>query len=511
MLFNSYVFLLAFLPLAVVAFYTLNRLSRAAAIFSLVVFSLVYYAWWDVAYVPLLVGSILANYALGRRIQTLAPAHRRAAYALSVVGIAANLALLAYFKYAHFLADIVGLGGTFGSIVLPLAISFYTFQQIMYLVDSLRGDVAKEGLLQYTLYVMFFPHLIAGPLVHHREMMPQFSTSTAKGFRAEDLSVGLSLFVVGLAKKVLIADELSRYAAPVFAAAAADGPAPDFYAAWCGVLCYTFQIYFDFSGYSDMAIGAARLFGIRLPLNFFSPYRATSIIDFWRCWHMTLSRLLRNYLYIPLGGNRKGRVRRYVNLMITMLLGGLWHGAGWTFVIWGALHGAYLGVNHAWRALKARLGWRERDAWWTRFGARLLTFLAVMLAWVFFRAEDLPSALRLLDAMSGAQGLSMPARVVSPATAAHWGVVVSSLPAGPFFAGLLLLALVWLAPNSWEIFRAREPALLPKSFELASEPVRAPWLAWRPSPAWALAVAALACGALLGMLSGRSEFLYYQF
>jgi len=508
MLFNSYIFLLAFLPLAVLCFYQLNRVSRSAAIVSLVAFSLFYYAWWNPANVPLLLASIAVNFALGRRIQALVAASRRApARALLVAGIAANLLLLAWYKYAYFFTRLAGLQLDFGTIVLPLAISFYTFQQIMYLVDSWRGDVAREGLLQYTLYVMFFPHLIAGPLVHHREMMPQFSARATRAFQAEDLAVGLALFLLGLAKKVLIADDLSQYVEPAFATAAAGGR-PDFYGAWSAVLCYTFQIYFDFSGYSDMAIGAARMFGIRLPVNFYSPYRARSIIEFWRCWHMTLSRLLRNYLYIPLGGNRKGRVRRYVNLMLTMLLGGLWHGAGWTFVVWGALHGAYLGVNHAWRALRERLGWGEGGRL-GRFAALVLTFAAVVFAWVFFRAEDLPAALRMLAAMSGANGWSVPARIIGPETAAAWGVALSALPARPAFGCLALLAVVWLAPNTSEIAHRYAPALLPRDLELG----RPRWAAleWRPGAAWGVTLAALAVASLLGILSGRSEFLYYQF
>ena len=506
MLFNSYIFLLVFLPSAVISFYALNRLSRTLAILSLVAFSLVYYAYWNAAYVPLLLATVPVNYALGRRIQAAA-GRRRAARLLLILGVAGNLGLLAYFKYAHFIAGLVGMAGGIGSIVLPLAISFYTFQQIMYLVDSFRGDVPREGLLQYSLYVTFFPHLIAGPLVHHREMMPQFSTRTRKGLQLDDISVGLVIFFIGLAKKVLIADELAPFVTPVFSSAAS-GQTPDSYSAWCAVLGYTFQIYFDFSGYSDMAVGAARLFGIRLPINFFSPYRATSIIDFWRWWHMTLSRLLRNYLYIPLGGNRQGKFRRYLNLMVTMLLGGLWHGAGWTFIVWGGLHGAYLIVNHAWRALRERLGWQGDSRAW-RLAARTLTFLAVMLAWVFFRSEDLPSAFRMLAAMGGAGGWSVPARTFSPETEAAWGVAVSSLPLRPLFLCVVLLGVAWLAPNTYQITRHFSSAILPKGLDLGPGGRRS--LVWRPSAAWALATAALACGSLLGMLSARSEFLYWQF
>jgi len=308
-------------------------------------------------------------------------------------------------------------------------------------------------------------------------------------------------------KKVILADSLAPGANLAFADAA-KSIEPALSAAWAGALGYTLQLYFDFSGYSDMAVGAARMFGIRLPVNFFSPYRARSIIEFWRLWHMTLSRLLRNYLYIPLGGNRKGRVRRYVNLMITMLLGGLWHGAGWTFVIWGALHGAYLGVNHAWRALREKLGW-SGESRFARGAALLLTFAAVVFAWVFFRADDLPTALRMLEAMSGTHGWSVPARVVSVERAAAWGVAISTLPARPLFLCLALLAVVWFAPNTTEIMRRHEPALLPR--DLAIDERRGTWLQWQPSLAWAAVLSALTVGALLGILSGRTEFLYYQF
>lgn len=514
MLFNSYVFVFAFLPLALISFWAFNRYSRSAAVACLILFSLFYYGYWNYRYLPLLLGSILINYWTGRRIQKfMSDGGHAAARVLLACGIIANVALLGYFKYTYFALDTIArlfaVEANLQTIVLPLAISFYTFQQIAFLVDSYRGNVAKDGLLSYMAFVSFFPHLIAGPILHHRDIMPQFTGESRRQFRLDDLALGLTIFFIGLGKKVLIADPMAAFSTPTFAAAAS-GAGVDFYTAWCAALSYTFQIYFDFSGYSDMAVGAARMFGIRVPANFFSPYRASSIIDFWRRWHMTLSRLLRDYLYIPLGGNRNGPARRYVNLMATMLIGGLWHGAGWTFVIWGGLHGVYLAINHGWRALIGRFGWPgSPPSRWTTIASRLLTFLAVVIAWVVFRAEDLPSALRMLAAMSGAEGLSVPARVLSAETASAWGLAVSQLPLRPFLLGMALLAFVWLAPNSYELTSDHEPAVLPRGFRVEPAPISS--IAWRPSPAWSFAIALVAAASMLAMLSDRMEFLYYQF
>ena len=327
-----------------------------------------------------------------------------------VAGIAANLGLLGYYKYANFFVDnlnaLLGNNLILETIILPLAISFFTFQQIAYLVDAYRGETHEYSFLHYALFVTFFPQLIAGPIVHHHEMLPQFARSTIYRLKAEHLAVGLTIFTLGLFKKVVLADGVAVYATPVFNAAEA-GTALTFFEAWGGALAYTFQLYFDFSGYSDMAIGLARMFGIRLPLNFNSPYKATSIIDFWRRWHITLSRFLRDYLYIPLGGSRKGEARRLTNLLITMLLGGLWHGAGWTFVLWGGLHGCYLVVNNIWRKWRASRGHLHSTPV-GRFFAWLLTMLAVIVAWVPFRAEGMGAIQIMLSAMFGLQGISLP-------------------------------------------------------------------------------------------------------
>lgn len=265
------------------------------------------------------------------------------------------------------------------NIILPIGISFYTFTQIAFLVDTYQEKVNEYRFIHYLLFVTYFPHLIAGPVLHHKEMMPQFADSRIYKFSTTDFAVGLTIFCIGLAKKVLIADNLAPYANPLFSGA----DAPSLFIAWGGVLAYTFQLYFDFSAYSDMAIGLSRLFGVKLPLNFNSPYKATNISEFWGRWHMTLSRFLMDYLYIPLGGNRTGIIRRYRNLITVMLLGGLWHGAGWNFVIWGGLHGVYLIIHHGWGKLSELLNFPVNLVLW-RLTATSITFLSVCFAWVFF-------------------------------------------------------------------------------------------------------------------------------
>ena len=314
--------------------------------------SLVYYAWWRPEYLLLLLFSVAVNFGLGKLIIDGGLSRPRARAVLTV-GIIFNLCLLGYFKYAGFFVanvdDFFGAQWVVPNIILPIGISFITFQKIAFLVDAYRGLVRNCTPRNYTFFVTFFPQLIAGPITHHSEIMPQIGPSQRRDIAA-DLAVGISIFVVGLFKKVVIADSLAIYADAGYAMLRAGQPL-DHASAWVTVLCYSFQLYYDFSGYSDMAIGLARMFGFRLPVNFYSPYKSTSIIDFWRRWHITLSRFLRDYLYIPLGGNRRGPVRRYVNLGIVMLLGGLWHGANWTFVVWGAVHGLMLALNHAWRAI----------------------------------------------------------------------------------------------------------------------------------------------------------------
>jgi D-alanyl-lipoteichoic acid acyltransferase DltB (MBOAT superfamily) len=387
MLFNSYDYLLYFLPLTLIGFFALGR-RPGWSVAWLVAASLFFYAWWNPRYLPLILASIAFNFVIGGVIRR----ERSRAKLVLACGIAANLLLLGVFKYADFAIDnaAVMLGLTFSlpHIVLPLGISFFTFTQIAYLVDVYRDRAREPSLANYALFVSFFPHLLAGPILHHSEMMPQFASATNKRPQAANMAAGLFLLCIGLVKKVCFADHLAPLAEAGF-----DHPATlTTLGAWLAVLAYTLQIYFDFSGYTDMALGAARMFNIELPLNFNSPYHATNIREFWLRWHMTLSRFLREYLYIPLGGNRHGPARTALAVMATFVLGGLWHGAAWTFVVWGALHGCALVCYRGWQATGLRM---PRPLAWG------VTMLFVVIAWVFFRAPSLASAFAMLQAMAG--------------------------------------------------------------------------------------------------------------
>jgi len=493
MLFNSFGFIFVFLPITLAVYFLLGRWQRhQVAIAWLVAASLFFYGWWNPAYLGLLIGSILFNYAFGA---VLARRPGRDGRWLLVFGVGANLALLGYFKYSNFFLENINLltGADFGigQVILPLGISFITFQKIAYLVDAWQGKTREYNFLHFCLFVTFFPQLIAGPIVHHRDVMPQFARRSLHVFHHENLSVGVSIFVLGLFKKVVIADSLAQFAAPVFAATG-DGMTLTFFEAWVGALAYTFQLYFDFSGYSDMAIGLARMFGVKLPLNFHSPYKATSIIDFWRRWHMTLSRFLRDYLYIPLGGSRKGPSRRYLNLFLTMLLGGLWHGAGWTFVIWGGLHGFYLFINHAWRGLLKSLGLDGLSghraylvlSW-------LLTFLAVVVGWVYFRATNAGAAVAMLQSMAGLNGVDV--------AHAFGNELLSRDTALKWIFGAAVIA--WFLPNTQQIFARHAPAL---------DSISGGHMQWQPGFRWAMTTNVLALIALYHM-NRVSEFLYFQF
>ncbi|WEF35690.1 MBOAT family O-acyltransferase [Pseudoduganella chitinolytica] len=336
MLFNTFAFCAVFLPLALLGYFLLSRISLRGSVVLLLVASVIFYSYWDVRYLPLLAGSIVGNFLVGRAIVGAGEAGSAASRRWLVVGVAGNLALLTFFKYANFIVEnfaaATGYDIPSPGISLPIGISFFTFTQIAYLVDCYQGKVKETRPESYGLFVTYFPHLIAGPILHHKEMIPQFDTPQTHRFNTGRLTVGMIFFAIGLFKKVVIADGVARFVGPVFNMHHASLTQLE---AWAGALAYTFQLYFDFSAYSDMAYGLSYMFGIILPINFFSPYKATSIIEFWRRWHITLSTFLRDYLYIPLGGNRRGKAQRYVNLVITMLLGGLWHGAAWTFIAWG--------------------------------------------------------------------------------------------------------------------------------------------------------------------------------
>lgn len=411
MLFNSYEFIFAFFPAAIAGFYLIGAYSPTAAARFLGLMSLLFYGWWSLQALPLLVGSIVFNYWLGSRLVAESENSTRRSWTLWFA-VGANLSFLAVFKYADFFISTVNVGRIAGGgqpipalhLVLPIGISFYTFTQIAFLVDCWQGKVRERSFSHYLLFVTYFPHLIAGPVLHHAQMMPQFAHAATYRPSAEKLGLGLATFTLGLTKKLVFADPLGQYADLVFDAVKT-GLEPSLLTAWLGVIAYALQIYFDFSGYSDMAIGIALCLGVRLPINFLSPYKATSIIDFWRRWHISLSTFLRDYLYIPLGGSHKGAFRRYINLAVTMILGGLWHGASWTFVLWGTLHGLFLTVNHLWRAVS-----------WPTFPASarpllaslawLLTFVCVCIAWVLFRADNLSTVITFYKGMLGLNGYS---------------------------------------------------------------------------------------------------------
>ncbi|MEY8688544.1 MAG: MBOAT family protein [Leptothrix sp. (in: b-proteobacteria)] len=426
MLFNSIVFLAGFLPLTLLGVFLLARWQPRGVVAWLLLASLIFYGWWNPAWLPLMLSSIALNLGAGRLIAARVDACRdHVSRRLLIGAIALNLLVLAHFKYGAFLVgnlNALGADWAVPSTELPLGISFFTFTQIAFLVDVYQRRAHDVDPLRYGLFVTYYPHLIAGPILHHRDMMSQFERPATLRFDASRLADALVLFILGLFKKVVLADAFGNYASPAFDAAAAS---PDvvltLFEGWGAALAYTLQIYFDFSGYSDMAIALAAMVGIRLPMNFDAPYRARNIAEFWRRWHMTLSRFLRDYLYIPLGGNRHGAARQQLNLMLTMLLGGLWHGAGWNFVIWGGLHGCYLMTFHASERAIGRLqaigGATQQPLDALQAVLRVLawpaTFVAVVIAWVFFRATNLGAAGAVLRGMAGLCGAVLPEQILT--------------------------------------------------------------------------------------------------
>ncbi len=506
MLFHSFIFLFVFLPLTILAHRLALRLGGAgAAMAALTVASLTFYGWWNPPYLAVILGSILGNFCLGSLIRkSTRKARKRRARALTGLGIGANLLTLGYFKYWNFFLDnahaIFGATPAAASVVLPIGISFFTFQQIAYLVDNYQRPIPDASFIRYTLFVTFFPQLIAGPIVHHREMMPQFRHRSFARPAFSMIAAGLFFLAAGLFKKLALADNLSPVVGQLFEEAAR-GKTLEFWQSWTGAFAYSLQIYFDFSGYSDMAIGLGLLFGIRLPVNFFSPYKATGYIDFWRRWHITLSRFLRDYLYIPLGGNRRGPARRYVNLLLTMLIGGLWHGAAWTFVLWGGLHGLFLALNHGWHHVRPPLGFIP--GWIRRGVAGAVTFASLTALWIFFRAPDFAQAGAVLRGMGGMNGSGW-ARKPSFIAALERATDV-----GPLVLALMLasLVLVWAAPNTIEIARIVLPGE-PRDIQSARQ--RRAWIRFRPSWGWAVGTGLLAAAAFWAAPE-ISEFIYFQF
>ena len=497
MLFNSYPFIFVYFPLVLIGFFLIGKRNARAAAGFLGLASLFFYGWWSVQALPLLLGSICVNYWFGLQLTPAPGRNDRKRKTLLIASLVINLGVLAVFKYANFFLENVDAGLVAAGltpidlvhIVLPIGISFYTFTQIAFLVDCWQGKVHERSFVHYALFVTYFPHLIAGPVLHHAQMMPQFANPATYRVDYDKVSLGLAIFVFGLAKKLLIGDPMGQYADLMFTGVH-NGVQPTVVSAWFGVMAYTLQIYFDFSGYSDMAVGLSLCLGVQLPLNFNSPYKSTNIIEFWRRWHISLSTFLRDYLYVPLGGNRKGPARRYLNLFLTMLLGGLWHGAAWTFVIWGALHGFFLMVNHLWNAKvrrNAKPGVVGRVLGW------LLTFVCVMIAWVVFRAESMSAATAIYKGMLGMNGMTQ-------SIFSEFGSIPYRKP--EFFQTLLVGLIICLA--------------LPPTITLQRWVPQAQMLAGRPRLAWIFTAAmavftVILLGVCVSKLGSYSPFLYFQF
>ena len=489
MVFSSHLFLLLFLPCTLAGFFWAKRyLGEDWPRRWLLLASLVFYGWWSWYYLLLLLLNILWNYGFGLAITR----HRGTAMATRLMwaGITVNLAWLGYFKYANFFLDnlnhLIGSNWTLGVIILPLAISFQTFQQIAYLIETHNSQDQERSFERYLLFVAFFPQLIAGPIIRHSEIGVQIERlGISDKPWAQHLAVGLSIFIIGLAKKTLLADPLAPMGNEAFQAAQAGTISAEL--AWSGTLAYTMQLYFDFSGYSDMAIGLARMFGIYLPVNFWSPYRATSIADFWHRWHITLSRFLRDYLYYPLGGNRKGTLRTHGNLLITMFLGGLWHGAAWTFVLWGIYHGLLLSLQRILRRWLPAAPVRLAGLPVGRLLSIALTFILVALGWVMFKAQDIPTALNMYQSLVNVENM------LTTSNHLNW------LHLGG------MLAIIFLAPNTSQIMNRHQP--IPNIEQL---PMGTPRLLWKPAPQWALLLALIGATAVLAT-HRYTEFLYFQF
>ncbi len=480
--------------------------------------SVIFYSIWDYTNLVPLFGSIFSNYLFGYQISNTSSKKRK--IAIFIPAILFNLILLGYYKYSNFLGNLLNPDAFMiekcSTVAIHLGISFFTFTQIAFLVDTYKEKCREYNIVNYILFVTYFPHLIAGPIIHHKEMMPQFTKFAKRAFRWENISLGTSLFMIGLFKKVIIADYFVSDISGIFSQSTGE---ISFLNAWFGTLSYTIQIYFDFSGYSDMALGLSKMFGIKLPVNFNSPYQATSIIDFWRRWHITLSRFLRDYIYIPLGGNRHGEPRKYFNLFLTMFIGGLWHGAGWTFVVWGALHGVLLALNNALNRLTFCLPFSLPQGKFTIEIKKIGTFIMVALLWVPFRAQDLNSTLNIWKGCLGLNGFYFPetwAQKLGPLTPIITKLGFSLEAISPLFSIysipflMMALGIALYAPNSIQILGdyKKDIALFEDHTEIPNS--ERTLFTWKPTKIWAIVMAILSLFSLWCRYE-VTEFLYFQF
>jgi alginate O-acetyltransferase complex protein AlgI len=539
MLFNSYSFIFFFIPITVAGYFLFGRITRDWALGWLALASLLFYAWWNPLNVLIMAPSVAINYGLARLLVRLSDEdspHPAAKYVLAA-GLIFNILFLGYFKYINFarttLNDVLGTGFILETVILPLGISFITFQKIAFLFDVHGGRVKDFTFRDFALFVLFFPQLVAGPIVHYREMVPQFQAATGK-LAQNDLAIGLTLFVFGLFKKVVLADSIGPLVTPIYEQASAGEPISLFFA-WMAAFGFTLQIYFDFSGYSDMALGLARLFGFRLPQNFNSPLRSSSIIDFWLRWHMTLTRFLTAYVYNPLSLNltrkrlakglkglsgRNTSISAFITLLLfptilTMLLSGIWHGAGYTFIVWGLLHGIFLSANHAWRISVPKI-WPKSwpyDRIMTPVGY-VLTLVLVAISMIFFRASTMGGALDIFKGLFGLNGVALPFGIherLGAGLMGKLGVTVVTWESKDFVKMAMLipalLAIALFLPNTQEVLAKYEPSL---GFKSAPARLGRVQVVWSPSLAWGIGVAAAAMIAIY-QLAGPSEFLYWQF
>jgi D-alanyl-lipoteichoic acid acyltransferase DltB (MBOAT superfamily) len=517
MLFNSIGFIFLFLPIAVGGFYLLrNSHWPQLAFYFLILMSLIFYSVWNPIYSLLLCGSLVCNYLIGLLIESAVSGRTRYSSTIPlVIGVTGNLGVLFYFKYTNFFIDnvnlLVGTHIRWAHVLLPLGISFFTFQKIAYLIDMSRGEIQGRGFWRYCLFVLFFPQLIAGPIVHFREISPQFDRGDVGRFPSANITIGLAIFAIGLFKKTVIADTASEFASPLYLAAH-QGLDITFWEGWLAGLIYTVQLYFDFSGYSDMAIGLARMFGVRLPLNFHSPLKSLSIIDYWRRWHMTLQRFIVSYIFQPIAipmnrlaaAKDLGRVGRFavalaMPSLISFLLIGIWHGAGWTFVIFGLMHGAYIVANEIWREInrKRRRRLKTEPTIYLRSTYWLLTLVCVLCANVMFRAESVTDALAIYRGMLCINGLGTGA------------LGLNAISMGAALTVFIGFSIILLCPNTQQIMRRYGPALDAQRWIPVSLPTLSPL--WRPTFAWAGLTAFVLYFGIIFVMRGQSEFIYFNF
>ncbi len=516
MLFQSYIFSIYFLPSALAVFLLSLFFCRKLSLLVLIIFSLIFYGWWDWKLLPLLMGSICLNWLVGTMLAhsfswpaVLHLSRLHAKKLLVFVCVAANLLLLGYFKYKNFgleiVADLSGNNWRAETLIIPLGISFWTFQQIAYVVDVYRNRKNAESFVDYLAFITFFPQLIAGPICYHQEIIPQLQKLSFGPGAVRQIQIGLILFLIGVFKKIVIADYFAAISDPVFSGGGLTDPV----STARGVLSFSLQIYFDFSAYSEMAMGLACMFGLRLPINFYSPYKAVSIVEFWRCWHITLSRFLRDYLYIPLGGNRVGRLREYINILTVMILAGLWHGANWTFVVWGAAHGGLLAITHfARRVVRGKNPGELFEEYGaiplhtTRIALRFITFFTVTLLWVLFRAESLAEAVQIYGQL----------------TSLRIGEIIRDLKIDDFYTALAVFCVLFL-PNVLQLLSAFPVAHTdpPKNLSFnrsrisTSEDI--PAISRRQTIRLALLTAICAVSIFAATLegAGQKEFIYFEF